>query len=68
MNTEQKALFMNIKQQLRTLTEGITNNIQRTEHGKMTEADILALADSNKQLLSAARRLQDSLKKLEGNY
>lgn len=68
MNTEQKALFMNIKQQLRTLTEGITNNIQRTEHGKMTEANILALADSNKQLLSAARRLQDSLKKLEGNY
>ena len=68
MNTEQKALFMNIKQQLRTLTEGITNNIQRTEHGKMTEADILALADNNKQLLSAARRLQDSLKKLEGNY
>ena len=68
MNTEQKALFMNIKQQLRTLTEGITNNIQRTEHGKMTEADILTLADNNKQLLSAARRLQDSLKKLEGNY
>lgn len=68
MNTEQKALFMNIKQQLRTLTEGITNNIQRTEHGKMTEADILALADSNKQLLSAARRLQDSLRRLEGNY
>ena len=68
MTTEQKALFMNIKQQLRTLTEGITNNIQRTEHGKMTEADILALADSNKQLLSAARRLQDSLRRLEGNY
>lgn len=68
MNTEQKALFMNIKQQLRTITEGITNNIQRTEHGKMTEADILALADSNKQLLSAARRLQDSLRRLEGNY
>ena len=68
MNTEQKALFMNIKQQLHTLTEGITNNIQRTEHGKMTEADILALADSNKQLLSAARRLQDSLRRLEGNY
>ena len=68
MTTEQKALFMNIKQQLRTLTEGITNNIQRTEHGKMTEADILALADSNKQLLSAARRLQDSLRRMEGNY
>ena len=68
MTTEQKAMFMNIKQQLRTITEGITNNIQRTEHGKMTEADILALANSNKQLLSAARRLQDSLRRLEGNY
>lgn len=68
MTTEQKAMFMNIKQQLRTITDGITNNIQRTEHGKMTEADILALANSNKQLLSAARRLQDSLRRLEGNY
>ena len=68
MTTEQKAMFMNIKQQLRTITDGITNNIQRTEHGKMVEADILALANSNKQLLSAARRLQDSLRRLEGNY
>ena len=68
MTTEQKAMFMNIKQQLRTITDGITNNIQRTEHRKMVEADILALANSNKQLLSAARRLQDSLRRLEGNY